>query len=135
MLLMKIKDFLLCVVLYWTENAPLASQPLLVSPHLLIVQVGESTNFHFFRQLLYVHALVSDQDFQPLYEVAEVPVCEDRVCVNITIIDDSIVEDTETFYITLERNARLPFRRVIFLPNNSKSRVNLFDDESECPFY
>ena len=64
-------------------------------------------------------------DFDALSETVQLPECEYRVCVNVTINDDNFTEDTELFRILLERSPGLP-SSIMF--NRSEAEVILLDD-------
>ena len=43
-------------------------------------------------------------DYDPHSMTSMVVTCEKRQCVNITIVDDTVVESQESFAVTLENN-------------------------------
>ena len=60
----------------------------------------------------FVSFLVSpmDYDIDSISEILEFDSCDTRQCTEITIVDDMIVELTESFFVTLERTPGLDSR-------------------------
>ena len=56
--------------------------------------------------------------------------CQRRSCVNMTIINDEILEDNETFEVTLEPNPDLD-SRILLAPITAE--INIIDDD--CKLY
>ena len=52
--------------------------------------------------------------------------CDKRVCVNLTITNDELLEETEIFMVTLERKPDLD-RRIILEPVTAE--INIIDDD------
>ena len=55
--------------------------------------------------------------------------CDTQRCVEISIVDDVIVELTEPFFVTLERTTGLD-RRIILYPIDAK--VDITDNDGMC---
>ena len=56
--------------------------------------------------------------------------CEHRKCVSVPIVDDSIVERLEPFYITLEKTPDLS-EKINFDPAAVHGVVNIVEDDGE----
>ena len=56
------------------------------------------------------HPPVSPMDYDALSTVLNFDACETRSCVNVTIVDDSVDEQTEVFAVTLRRSVGLDSR-------------------------
>ena len=52
--------------------------------------------------------------------------CDKRVCVNLTITNDELLEETEIFEVTLRRTLNLD-RRIILAPVTAE--INIIDDD------
>ena len=74
----------------------------------------------------YTVCYVVDADYVPVGAHLSFEACQLQSCVNITIIDDTIVEHDEDFMISLKGNQQL---NVNITP--AKGRVRIFDDDSE----
>ena len=68
--------------------------------------------------LIFISADAID-DYTPINEMYRFSANQRRLCVNISIVDDMIVEQRESFSITLERTPDL------------NSRITLFPDSAE----
>ena len=49
-------------------------------------------------------------DYGELSTILSFPTCGTRQCVNVTIVDDDVLENVESFDVTLERNTSLDMR-------------------------
>ena len=49
-------------------------------------------------------------DYIGLSTILSFPACGTRECVNVTIVDDSVLENVESFDVTLERTPALDMR-------------------------
>ena len=58
----------------------------------------------------FVSFLVSPMDYDNISEILEFGSCDTRQCTEIPIVDDMIVELTESFFVTLERTPDLDSR-------------------------
>ena len=65
-------------------------------------------------------------DFHTISTNVTFGACETRHCVEVTIVNDDELENTESFVVTLERTSNLD-RRIILAPANT--RVNINDDD------
>ena len=70
---------------------------------------------------------VSGSDFKEYSESVRFNPCERRKCVDIEIIDDCELEDTETFIVTLLRNG-LPND---ILVGNSQTTITITDSDGK----
>lgn len=66
-------------------------------------------------------------DYRPLSEFIVIPTCRQRACVNVTIIDDNVIEEAEIFSITLERTPALPFTGIRL--NRTQGQVTILDSK------
>ena len=66
-----------------------------------------------------------EDDFVPVSTSLIFEICSNRSCTNITIQSDEIMEETETFTITLERPSDLDSRIQL---DPSEGVVTIFDD-------
>ena len=69
-------------------------------------------------------------DFEGLTERLIVPECARRVCVNITLIDDAVVEDIEEFSVTLQKGLNYALNDQIIYFNREASCV-IIDSDSK----
>ena len=76
---------------------------------------------------MHVHMFTFTGDY---VEMANFTACEHRKCVSLSIVDDSIVERVESFYITLERTPDLN-ERINFDLAAVQGVVNIIDDDGE----
>ena len=58
----------------------------------------------------FVSCVVSPMDYDSLSEILGFGPCDTQQCTEITIVDDMIVELTESFFVTLERTPGLDSR-------------------------
>ena len=70
---------------------------------------------------------VSPADYIPLSELLSIPDCEHKVCVNVTVNDDNIMEGTEAFLILLERSPSLPLPGIML--NTTQAEITLLDSD------
>ena len=49
-------------------------------------------------------------DYTSVTNILEFGICDTRQCIEIPIVDDMIVEETESFFVTLERTPGLDSR-------------------------
>ena len=75
---------------------------------------------------------VSPADYIPLSQLLSIPDCEHKVCVNVTINDDDIMEGTEAFLILLERSPSLPFPGIKL--NTSQAEITLLDSDDDSKY-
>ena len=75
---------------------------------------------------------VSPADYIPLSELLSIPDCEHKVCVNVTVNDDNIMEDTEAFLILLERSPSLPLPGIRL--NTSQAEITLLDSDDDSKY-
>ena len=68
-------------------------------------------------------------DYNVLSVMSPIPRCGFETCQVVTIRDDGVVEEDETFFITLERAPIVPIGRIEF--PMSRSTVNLKDNDSK----
>ena len=62
-------------------------------------------------------------DFQPVSTALSFSGCDIRSCANVSIVLDNLIEETETFTITLERALGLDARIVLY-PVNGVVNIN-----------
>ena len=53
--------------------------------------------------------------------------CDTRSCINLTVTNDELIEETESFEVTLERTINL-YSRITLAPVTAL--INIFDDDS-----
>ena len=53
---------------------------------------------------------VAPMDYRELSTILKFPTCGTRQCVNVSIVDDDVLENVESFYVTLERTPGLDVR-------------------------
>ena len=75
---------------------------------------------------------VSPADYIPLSQLLSIPDCEHKVCVNVTINDDDIMEGTEVFLILLERSPSLPLPGIRL--NTSQAEITLLDSDDDSKY-
>ena len=84
-------------------------------------------------QLLRVFTLLlaaqQDRDFIPINETVTFSRNELRTCLEVTIIDDEVVELSKSFSISLERTENLD-ERITISPD--RGTVTIEDDDGEC---
>ena len=59
-------------------------------------------------------------DFQPVSTALSFSGCDIRSCANVSIVFDNLIEETETFTITLER----ALARIVLYPVNGMVNIN-----------
>ena len=69
-------------------------------------------------------------DFSVKHEVLRFGACEKRQCITIPILDDNIVEDTESFSIHLEKSLGLSNR---FMIDPGVKVINITDNDGMFP--
>ena len=67
-------------------------------------------------------------DYFSVYTILEFDTCDTRQCTEIPILDDRIVERTESFFVTLERIPGLG-SRITLDPVNGE--IKIIDDDRE----
>ena len=81
----------------------------------------------------YTHSLLSSlpvesMDYTAVSEVLMFGACERRRCVNISISDDGIPEQMESFFVTLERTSGLDGRITL---NPVEGEIEIIDSNSK----
>ena len=69
----------------------------------------------------------SPMDYGSVTTTLPFAACEDMSCQNISIVDDEVLENTESFFATLERNG-LDSRITL---NPTRAEIEILDDDSE----
>ena len=59
---------------------------------------------------VYFTSSADSNDYDGVPATVKYPACALGMCINITIVNDAVVENTESFSISLTRTARLDFR-------------------------
>ena len=81
--------------------APSPLNSLSTSPALSLLQV----HLYSMHSILYLSLSVTPVDYGEILDAPlEFPPCERRSCVDIPIVDDDVLENSELFNVTLERN-------------------------------
>ena len=65
---------------------------------------------HLHKALLIVYFTVTLMDHIGLSTILNFPACETKQCVDVTIVDDDVLENVESFDVTLERTLGLDTR-------------------------
>ena len=76
--------------------------------------------------------LVSPDDFAPYNVTVEFEECTTSLCVNITINDDSTLEEEEEFDVLVVLNSEASQHKIILIPN--QAMVFIMDNEGKL-FY
>ena len=71
-------------------------------------------------------------DFVPFIHQLTFEPHDTQKCINVTIIDDTIVENTETFYVDLTQTPDLDSRVVIV---HGTSTIEITDDDGNCTLF
>ena len=74
-------------------------------------------------------AAQEDRDFIPINKTVTFSRNELRTCLEVTIIDDEVVELSKSFSISLERSENLD-ERITISPD--RGTVTIEDDDGEC---
>ena len=72
---------------------------------------------------------MSPGDYDPVSTTLAFGACDIRRCVEISIVDDVIVELTEPFFVTLERTSGLDSRIML---NPVYTKVDITDNDGVC---
>ena len=72
--------------------------------------IGKRIKAHVYCILCLTPPSVSPMDYDALSTVLNFDACETRSCVNVTIVDDSVDEQTEVFAVTLRSSVGLDSR-------------------------
>ena len=72
--------------------------------------------------------VVAPVDYEALSTNLMFAACEKRRCVNVTIVDDTIVEPCEIFYVTLERVPDLNSRISL---SSMDAMIEIIDDDGK----
>ena len=76
------------------------------------------------------------QDYEALSEMVDVPPCNRSACVEATIKDDTALEGTEQFFVTLDRGRGAGVSgRIRIDTNNNTITITVFEDEVDGMLY
>ena len=86
--------------------------------------------------ILFIYTYIGDEDFvaEPTVSTIALSGSETRKCVNITIIDDQIVEKTEPFAVTITfpaNQSALQSDEIVPREMQINGRINIIDDDGE----
>ena len=104
------KCVLLCMSQMKTLSVPSHSHLMSVCQLEITVQVLDIAVLYVYMMSTILHSTVDPMDYLGVSTILMFEACQRRSCVTVTIVDDEVLENVESFNVTLERTPGLDMR-------------------------